>query len=294
MAKQLAILCADVSGSTRLFRTLGQEEAKRQIDRCIKRMERSIESFNGQVINSAADQMMATFMLADDAILGAIDMQHRLADLPPVSGVRLSIRISVHYGVTPEHEHLQNGRLADVGKSLLNLAGQNQIVTCDMTAAALSKPVREILLPLRDMLLSTPYGDAQLFEVKDQQGQSVARPSTVSRIKPASSPERLFVRLNGTAYVVDNTAPRMSFGRDKQVSVVLNGSKVSRRHAVIEKRGHGGFFLKDTSTNGSYLNIDGVGETCVQQAEVVITGNGKIGFGHSTEVIGDVVEIELV
>lgn len=294
MEKQLGILYADISGSTRLYRTLGTEEAKHQLERCVKRMERSIESFKGTLVTPSFDEMVATFPDADDVLQAALDMQRRIADLPPVSGIRLTIRIGVHFGMVKDGPEGITGSAAEIGKSLLNLAGAGQIITCDLTSRALSKNYQENLFPIADMSLSTPAGDSQLFEVKERAGRTSFRPTATATSSTPHLQERLFVRIDGKAYVVDNAAPRMSFGRDKECSHTLHGSKASRHHAVIEKRGRSGFVLVDQSTNGTYLKIEDAGELKLQQGEAVIAGSGKIGFGHSTDIEGDVVEVELI
>ena len=297
MAKDVGIIFADISGSTRLYRTLGTEEAKHQLERCVKRVERSIDSFKGTLIMPAVDELIATFPNADALVNAALDMQNRIADLPPVSGIRLSIRIGAHYGSVDEDKGGLTGSAVDIGRSLLNLAGAGQIVTCDQTAASLSKSLREALLPIADMHLSTPLGDCQVFEVKAPAGNApfsteVTRTATATSSAQSLS-ERLFVRVNGMAYVVDNAAPRMTFGRDKESSYVLHGAKASRHHAVIEKRGRAGFVLIDQSTNGTFLRIDEHKELHLSQGEAIITGRGKLAFGHSVDTAGDVVDIEI-
>lgn len=295
MAKDVGILYADISGSTRLYRTLGTDEAKHQLERCVKRIERSIDSFKGTLVMPAVDEMVATFPTADDVVLAALDMQQRIADLPPVSGIRLSIRIGAHFGSVNEGSEGLTGSAVDIGRSLLSLAGAGQIMTCEQTAGLLSKTVRESLLPIGDMVLSTPLGDCQVYEVKQRPGQSdrSASSTMTSTASALHLPERLILRVGGTAYVVDNVAPRMTFGRDKESSYVLRGPKASRHHAVIEKRGHNGFVLIDQSTNGTYFRVEGSGELRLQSQEAIITGRGRIGFGHATDTEGDVVEFEL-
>lgn len=292
MAKDVGILFADISGSTRLYQTLGTEEAKHQVERCVKRMERSIGSYKGTVVGPTADEIVATFPTADDTVQAALDMQRRIADLPPVSGVRLSIRIGVHYGSFDPNQSEQSGSAAEIGRALLKLAGAGQIVTCALAAGSLTKAQQECLLPIGDMVLSTPLGDCQLFEVKERGAQPSFRP-TGTTTPAADSAERLFVRHAGTAYVIDNAVPTMTFGRDKEANFVLHGSKASRHHAVIEKRGRTGFVLIDRSTNGTYLKIDGSPEQRVVDGEAIISGRGKLGFGHPTDTEGDSAEFEL-
>jgi adenylate cyclase len=116
---------------------------------------------------------------------------------------------------------------------------------------------------------------------------------TASAIANQHVSERLFVRIGGTAYVIDNTAPRMTFGRDRESNYVLHGPKASRHHAVIEKRGRNGFVLVDQSTNGTYVKLEGVGELRLQNSETVLSSRGKVAFGHSTATDGEVIEVEL-
>ena len=48
-------------GSTRLYEKLGDTEALRAVERCIKRMERAVEAFRGKVVKTIGDEVMAVF-----------------------------------------------------------------------------------------------------------------------------------------------------------------------------------------------------------------------------------------
>ena len=80
--KELSVLFADVSGSTRLYEKLGDTEALRAVDRCLKRMERAVEGFRGRIVKNIGDEVMAVFEKADDAFQAATEMQQRITDLP--------------------------------------------------------------------------------------------------------------------------------------------------------------------------------------------------------------------
>src|SRR5512146_2387517 len=98
----VSVLFADVSGSARLHEKLGSAEALRAVDRCMKRMERTVDGFNGRIVKIVGDELMATFDHADEALQAAIEMQLRVADLPPVSGVKLEIRVGFSHGEVVE------------------------------------------------------------------------------------------------------------------------------------------------------------------------------------------------
>lgn len=93
--RNLAVLFADVSGSSRIYEKLGDAEALRAIDRCLNRMERAVIAHKGRVVKAIGNEVMAEFDSAGDAALAAEDMQQRIDDLPPISGIKLAIRISI-------------------------------------------------------------------------------------------------------------------------------------------------------------------------------------------------------
>ena len=61
---ELAILFADVVGSTRLFETLGDQRARAMVAICIDVMRTATEQHNGTVIKTIGDEVMAVFPTA--------------------------------------------------------------------------------------------------------------------------------------------------------------------------------------------------------------------------------------
>ena len=297
MAKEFGILFADISGTTRLYRKIGTDEANHQLDRCVKRMERAIESGKGELVMPAADELVARFDTADAAVLAAAEMQRRLQDLPPLSGVRLSIRIGVHFGQVNETHSGFTGPGVKIGRSLLNLAGAGQIVTCEKTAAALSRAQQENLYSAED--LSMPLADGSGIQVYFYGWQGVPeRQESVGeavgdRTLDLRVPVRLALRWGSRAFLVDASTPGIKIGRDRECELRLSGVKVSRTHARIEMRAKG-FFLIDESSNGTYIYVDGVGENRILDDEVVMQGRGRLAFGHTTDKDdGEIVHFEL-
>ncbi|MDP2810282.1 MAG: FHA domain-containing protein [Rhodocyclaceae bacterium] len=100
--RDLTVLLADVSGSSRIYEKLGDAEALRAIDRCLNRVERAAVAHKGRVVKAIGNEVMAVFASAEDAALAAGDMRQRIDDLPPISGVKLAIRISIRQEAAPE------------------------------------------------------------------------------------------------------------------------------------------------------------------------------------------------
>src|SRR4051812_13891179 len=59
--RDLAVLFADVSGSTRLYEELGDEVALSTIARCLAVVKRACDGHNGRVIKTIGDEAMAVF-----------------------------------------------------------------------------------------------------------------------------------------------------------------------------------------------------------------------------------------
>src|SRR5579863_9812582 len=97
---ELAILFADVVGSTRLFEVMGDLRARDMVTACVDVMRAATEHHNGSVIKTIGDEVMATFPTADDALNAAGQMQKQIAthNELKVEGQPVAIRIGCHFG----------------------------------------------------------------------------------------------------------------------------------------------------------------------------------------------------
>ena len=79
-----------------------------------------------------------------------------------------------------------------------------------------------------------------------------------------------------------------SIGRDEGCNLVVHDEQASRQHCTIERR-KDKFVLKDVSTNGTYVTIDGDKEMELDREELMLSRRGWITFGqprvHATEVV---------
>ena len=77
---EVAILFADVVGSTQLYDKFGDSKASATVALCLDVMKDSTRQFNGTVIKTIGDEVMATFPTVDDAMAAASSMQSRLSN----------------------------------------------------------------------------------------------------------------------------------------------------------------------------------------------------------------------
>ena len=96
---QLAILFADVCGSTKLYEIHGDAKAREAIAKCVALMSESTARQGGTVIKTIGDEVMSTFKTADDAAQAAAEMQEGITEGMSIDGKPLAIRIGFHFGL---------------------------------------------------------------------------------------------------------------------------------------------------------------------------------------------------
>src|SRR6185369_2722868 len=94
----LAILFADVSGSTRLYETLGDAQARAIVERCLDVVAAVCKEQGGSVIKTIGDEMMTTYPHADNAARAARDIQLKIAEMATESGNPVSMHVGFHFG----------------------------------------------------------------------------------------------------------------------------------------------------------------------------------------------------
>ena len=84
MAKDLevAIVFADVVGSTQLYENFGDNKASETVHACLEVMKDATYQYNGTVIKTIGDEVMSTFPTVDDAMGAAVMMQQRIHQQP--------------------------------------------------------------------------------------------------------------------------------------------------------------------------------------------------------------------
>ena len=103
VTSDLAVLFADIAGSTRLYETLGDERAFATVGRSVAGMGDACRTYDGRVVKTIGDEVMSVFATADAAAQAAIAMQSSLA-LDDNAAMRVAIRIGFHFGPAIERD----------------------------------------------------------------------------------------------------------------------------------------------------------------------------------------------
>ncbi len=281
--RPLTILFADVSGSTRLFETRGDEVARRIIANVLLALAEVAARHGGRVVKTIGDEIMCTFPGPLHGLLAATDMHRRIKGDAELQRDNLAIRIGLHHGDALVENDDVFGDAVNTAARMADksLARRDQIVTTASTVFGITNTTGLRVRPLGSAWVLGKQAPIDIVDVLWQ--EDLAHVTTVQRVMqtvdsaPPDRP-RLTLRYRSQVFEVDEGMP-FSIGRDPASSLVIETEWVSRNHALIEwKRGY--FMLADRSTNGSWLKIGEDDELFVHRDETHLRRSGSISLGQ--------------
>jgi len=285
--RKLAILFADVAGSTKLYETLGDAEALATIGRCLEIMRAVCDDHGGRIVKTIGDEAMAVFPLPANAAYASIAMQKQISALRTSKGTPLAIHAGFHFGPVIDDEADVFGDAVNVAARLSSLAKAGQTLVSAETVDALSPALRARTRDQDAHTLRGKQNDIHTFELIWQESdEELTTMSTRSAIRPVG----LKLTHGARELDLDQNSPPITLGRDAQNDVVIMDRKASRLHARIERR-RDKFVIVDVSSNGTYCQVAGESGIMLRREELILRGSGRLTFGHLGEDdIGEAVE----
>ena len=280
---ELAILFADVVGSTRLFELLGDLRARDMIATCIEIMRSATEKNNGSVIKTMGDEVMSTFPSASDALNAACQMQKQITAHSQLKteGHSVAIRVGCHFGPVVLESRDVFGSTVHTANRMTSQAKAGQIVTTAATVAQLSPDWRAVVRQIDVATIKGQGSEVALYEVMWQ-------PDDATSMLPQIPIEgrkvaRLRLQFQDRELVVDEGRPNVVMGRAEENDLVVKGNLISRLHARVEIS-RNKIMLVDQSTNGTFIQANGGEESFLRRDSMQIKGEGLIGLGRTPEL----------
>ena len=274
----VAVLFADIAGSTKLYEALGDTDAKILIDEALIGMRTITKRHRGRVVKTIGDELMCVFPDAERGFLAATDMQTLVNALVVTKGVKRMIRIGFHAGPVIEEKGDVFGDTVNVAARMAGLAKGMQIMTTRNTVDLLPQALRASTRPIAAVAVKGKADDLAVCEVIWQETDDLTM--AAGAMQGAEAVVELLLRHEGKELCLGAERPSAMVGRDPSCDLVLAEPKASRQHAKLEKR-RDKFFLVDQSTNGTYVTFAGEPEIALRREEVMLRRTGRIVFGHS-------------
>ncbi len=288
--QEVAILFADVVGSTQLYEQFGDARASETVAVCLEVMKDATHQFSGKVIKTIGDEVMSTFSTVDDAMAAASMMQARISneselvdDDPLTSAIRripVTIRVGCHFGPVVEEQNDIFGAAVHTANRMTSQAKAKQIVISGSTVERMGSQWRKQTRQIDVATVRGRLDEVALFELLWQPEEATSMLPTIeweSQGRRATS--KLTLTFRDQTVLVDDKHKGINIGRADDNDLVIKGNLISRIHARIEQR-RGRFILIDQSTNGTFLqNVQGE-ETFVRRDSIELVGEGIIGLGR--------------
>ena len=280
---QLAVLFADISGSTKLFETLGDAAARHKIAQCLQTLTEIIQRYGGTVIKTIGDEVMCTFPAAEKAVSAACDMHEVLEDeateMTAHGPVKLRIRVGLQFGPALLEKGDVFGDTVNVAARMVSLAKAGQIITTQQTVDLLPPVLRT---SSRFIDRAPVKGKKETIDICEiiWQEEDVTRMST-GLFTAKTVFGQMTLKYRGQTVIVNNERSIVVLGRSKTADMAVEESLASRQHVRLECR-RGKFFIIDQSTNGTYIRSSDTGkETFLRREEAPLSGAGHISLGRA-------------
>jgi class 3 adenylate cyclase len=283
---ELAIVFADVVGSTKLYELLGDLRARDMVSICIEVMRGATEQNQGTVIKTMGDEVMATFPTADDALNAAAQMQKQITHHPglKVEEQSVAIRIGCNFGPVVHENRDIFGSAVHTANRMTSQAKAGQIMTTQTMVDQLSSEWRA---SVRQIDVATHNGrssEVALYEVlwQPEDSTSMVPQIAMNSRERSGKGQRLRLRYQGQEIVVEEGRTNIAMGRAEENDLVVKGNLISRLHARVELN-RNKFMLIDQSTNGTFVVGKDGEEAFVRRDSMQIRGEGLIGLGKAPD-----------
>ncbi len=276
-----AIMFADVSGSSALYKRVGNAQAKAIIDEAVYFMTAITIVNEGVVVKTIGDEIMARFNDGNHACEAAIAIQRRCIMDPNLKD--LGIRIGIAYGeVLITHNDVFGDRVNDAA-CVAHIARANQIVITQSVVDVLTKSLQLDCQMFDRINIKGESEYTLIYRLEWECSGKDNRATMVMAIHDVAGfleKFQLSLDVNGRHIVLLPEQTPYRIGRDPaKAQLVIEHELASREHCHIEFR-RGKYVLVDHSTNGTFVCMEDQHPIYLRREELPLQGEGKISLGQ--------------
>lgn len=292
---RLAVLFADISGSTALYDKLGDELARQLIANCMKLMIRETAAHDGTLIKTIGDEIMCTFPSPAAAFEAACAMQNATHEERPGGAAHpMYIRVGLHYGDVIREAGDVYGDTVNVAARVTAITRARQVLATRAAAEALPEHLRKRARQIMRTELRGKQEALDVFQILwEQDNTTTTRIGLAQFRKPADARNELLLRYRQQLVTVNKQRRSVVLGREGSCDIVIDSNFASRQHARIELN-FTKFTLYDHSSNGTHVRFSDDQVIHLFHEQMVLHKSGSISLGVSfSDAPGDLIEFIL-
>lgn len=292
--EKLAVLFADICGSTALYEKLGDDMARKIISRCLNTMTGQISHYQGRLVKTIGDEIMVTFPSAESAFNAACAMRLAVGNDQPLEDFPLHVRIGFNFGEVIHESDDVFGNTVNVAARVAAITRANQIMATQEVFVSLSLELRTRMRQILRAEFKGKQDHHEIYQVICEQEDTLSTRYGMPEFrKTRQNEEEMLLRYRDQSFRINNLQRSAVLGRDETCDMIVQGELVSRQHIRIELR-FGKFIISDQSTNGTYIRSGDGSFVHITREEISIKGSGFISLGMSfAEHPAEVVEFSI-
>jgi adenylate cyclase len=285
---QSTVIFADVAGSSRLYKTLGDQQANQLILSLLQRLAEIIVQHGGVVIKTIGDEIMAHIVSPEKARDAVVMMQQNTEQ-------SLAVKIGMAWGDVIEIKADLFGQTVNDAAAVARIARAGQVITTAAFKDQLSEDGAAKLRLFDQVRLKGAQSLTGIYRIEWEPEDS-ALPADHTMLAESSDFEQKILRL--TYCAANGESKKLTLSpEDTPFSIGRSGgncrleifeSFVSRDHCEIYYE-HNKFILRDHSSNGTYITTGSSQPIFIRRGEFPLTGSGSFAVGRNPAVAGSYV-----
>jgi class 3 adenylate cyclase len=275
---KVAILMADISGSSALYNDIGDTEAARRVGECLDNVAAIIERNGGICISSKGDDILATFDDTSAALEASCAMLSQ-----QITGSSLAIHVGATFGNIVRARDDIFGDSVNTAARLSSLAKPGELLVSESFIEQLPSIDRRRLHPLDSVTFKGKDAATGIYTLLDEDTSMRTvigknhTPIDIRKIKRTAPAVSLTLRYADKTFDCPERMA-LSLGRSADNDVVIEQPWISREHANFQVR-RGKVQLTDQSTLGTFVSVHPGYEFLLKRETALLIGTGTISPG---------------
>jgi class 3 adenylate cyclase len=305
MSQSKAILFADISGTSALYKNSGNQCAKEMVDYLLNSLTSLVSENHGQIIKNIGDEIMTCFDNCQDCIKTAIEMQLKFCSLLQQPDLALSIGIGFGEVITDKEDLF--GEAVNDAAHLTHVAKGGQILLTESVYRGLDEVAKINANEFDRVVIKGAMYESLIYRyfwqnerVDDSEKRLMSADSEtlfMSAEMVEQELESMFLQVTykQQVFLLESSQLPFYFGRDEnKCQLQIEVEQVSRQHCQI-KFSRGKFVIVDHSTNGCYVTTLDRGEHYIRREEYPILGKAILSLGVSAQLgLDDIIELSII
>lgn len=279
--EKLAVMFADICGSTALYEELGDDTARRLISECITLLNNAITGRKGTLIKTIGDEVMCSFPTVEDAFHASCAMQNSIKNDRSSSSKPMYIRVGFHYGDVILEAGDVFGDTVNTAARVASITRAGQIMTTTAVGDVLPPELKEKTRHIMRTELKGKQEQIDIYIVIWEQDDMMSTRIIAPAIrKTANTNDELTLNYCGQSFKINRERRSIMLGRGDNCDIIVLNNLASRQHVRADWRG-GKIVIIDQSSNGTYVRFDDGKVVQITREEMILHGKGSISLGHS-------------